>query len=86
MIESTITSRGQTTLPNGVWKALRVKPGGRVRCILLGSEVRILPSWPIGRLIGVLKHDGAPGTNPLYTLDRKAVRLENVVRPEPGAG
>ena len=62
MIESTITSKGQTTLPKAVREALRVKPGDRVRYVLLGSEVRILPLRPIGRLFGILKHDGAPVT------------------------
>ena len=34
MVESTITSRGQTTLPKSVREALGVKPGDRVRYVV----------------------------------------------------
>ena len=71
VIESTITSKGQTTLPKTVREALGVGPGDRVRYILLGGEVRILPLRPIGRLFGVLQHDGAPVT--LEDMERAAV-------------
>lgn len=70
-MESTVTSKGQTTLPKKVREALRVRPGDRVRYILLGSEVRILPLRPIGRLFGVLKHDGAAVT--LEDMERAAI-------------
>ena len=62
MIQSAITSKGQTTLPKSVWQALGVKTGDRVRYVLLANEVRILPLPPIGRLFGTLKHDGPPVT------------------------
>ena len=60
--ESTITSKGRTTLPKRVREALRARPGDRVRYVLLGREVHILPLRPIRRLFGVLEHDGAPVT------------------------
>lgn len=60
MIESVLTSKGQTTLPKPVREALGVSPGDRVRYIVLGREVRILPVRPIGRLFGTLRYEGPP--------------------------
>ena len=62
MVESTITSKGQTTLPKSVREALGVRPGDRVRYVVSGDEVRILPVRPLARLFGALKHDGPPVT------------------------
>ena len=62
MFESAVTKKGQTTLPKPVRDTLGVKAGDRVRYIVLDGEVRILPVRPIGRLFGVLKHDGPPLT------------------------
>ena len=62
MLESSVTKKGQTTLPKAVRDTLRVKAGDRVRYIVLDGEVRILPVRPIRRLFGALKHDGAPVT------------------------
>ena len=58
MIESAITSKGQTTLPKAVREALAVRPGDRVRYVILEGEVRIIPVRPISRLFGVLEHQG----------------------------
>ena len=60
MIESAITSKGQTTLPKAVREALAVRPGDRVRYIVHRDEVRIRKVKPIGRLFGALKYDGPP--------------------------
>ena len=60
MIESAITSKGQTTLPKAVRDALSVKPGDKVRYIVHGDEVRIRKVKPISRLFGALKYDGPP--------------------------
>ena len=57
MIESTVTSKGQTTLPKSVRRALGVEAGDRVRYLILDNEVRILPIRPVGTLFGLLKHD-----------------------------
>ena len=62
MVQSAITSKGQTTLPKSVRQALGVNTGDRVRYVILDNEVRILPVRPIGRLFGALKHDGPPVT------------------------
>ena len=60
MIESSVTSKGQTTLPKVVREALSVEAGDRVRYIVHGDEVRIRKVKPIGRLFGALKYDGPP--------------------------
>ena len=58
MIESGITSKGRTTLPKAVREALSLGAGDRVRYVIDNGEVRIIPVRPIGRLFGVLRHDG----------------------------
>ncbi len=58
--ESTITSKGQTTLPKEVRDALDLKPGDRVRYFIDDGEVCIRPLVPIERLFGILKYDGPP--------------------------
>lgn len=59
MIQSAITSKGQTTLPKPVREALGVKSGDRVRyAILENNEVRIIPVRPISRLFGSLNYQG----------------------------
>ncbi len=62
MIESGITSRGQTTLPKAVREALSVRTGDRVRYFIEDGEVRIVPVRPITRLFGALRHTGEPVT------------------------
>ena len=62
MLESRITAKGQTTLPKAVREALGVRPGDRVRYLVLDGEVRIRAVRPIQRLFGVLAHDGPPAT------------------------
>lgn len=58
MIESSITKKGQTTLPKPVRETLGLRAGDRVRYVISKGKVRILPVRPIGRLFGVLRHDG----------------------------
>ena len=62
MAESTVTSRGQTTLPKAVRTALGVKPGDRIRYAVLEDGVRILPMRPVARLFGAFGHDGPPAS------------------------
>ena len=62
VIESAITSKGQTTLPKPVREALGVRPGDRVRYVILDHEVRIIPVRPVRRLYGAFPHDGPPVT------------------------
>lgn len=61
MVESAITTKGQTTLPKPVRRALGVEPGDRVRYVIFdNNEVRLLPVRPVSRLFGALKYDGPP--------------------------
>ena len=59
VIESGITAKGQTTLPKAVRDALDVRAGDRLRYLIRDGEVRIMPVRPVGRLFGILRHDGA---------------------------
>lgn len=59
MQESTVTIKGQTTLPKDVRAALQLGPGDRLRYLILdGGEVRIVRSQPVARLAGLLKDAG----------------------------
>jgi AbrB family looped-hinge helix DNA binding protein len=55
MRESTVTTKGQTTLPKDVRKVLGLQPGDKLRYILLDGEVRILRARPVLDLEGALK-------------------------------
>lgn len=56
MPESTVTIKGQTTLPRDVRAALQLHPGDRVRYMILdGGEVRIARSRPVMQLAGLLQ-------------------------------
>ena len=41
MWHSTVTSKGQTTIPGKIRKALRIKPGDKLECSLEGDHVTI---------------------------------------------
>ncbi|MXZ54176.1 MAG: AbrB family transcriptional regulator [Acidimicrobiaceae bacterium] len=58
MIESSITMKGQTTLPKAVRDSLSVKAGDKVRYVILEEGVLILPVQPTSRLFRSLEHDG----------------------------
>ena len=60
MIESTLTSKAQTTLPKAVRTALQIGAGDRIRYIISAGEVRILAVRPVERLFGAIKYDGPP--------------------------
>ena len=60
MLESTITSRGQTTVPKAVREALELKAGDRVRYTIEGSAVWLRPLRPIARLRGIVQSSGPP--------------------------
>lgn len=55
MRQSTLTAKGQTTLPKDVRKVLGLQPGDKLRYILLDGEVRILRARPVLDLAGALK-------------------------------
>lgn len=63
MSMSTVTSKGQTTLPKSIREALGVVPGDRVRYVILdNNEVRMMPVRHLSRLFGAFKHQGPPVT------------------------
>ncbi len=65
MVESSVTSKGQTTLPKPVREALGIVPGDRLRYVIFdNNEVRLMPVRPLSRLFGAFKHEGAPVTLP----------------------
>ncbi len=70
MVESAITSKGQTTLPKPVRTALGVGEGDRVRYVILEDEVRIRPVRPISSLYGLLRRSDAKPAATLKDMDR----------------
>ena len=60
MFESTVGANGRITLPKAVRSALGIQQGDRVRYIIDGHTVRIVPVRPIHRLFGALRYDGPP--------------------------
>lgn len=59
MSESTVTIKGQTTLPRAVRQALALNPGDRLRYVILDNgQVRLLRSRPLSELAGVLRQAG----------------------------
>jgi AbrB family looped-hinge helix DNA binding protein len=67
MQESTVTVKGQTTLPRDVRRALGLESGDRVRYVILDGEVRLLKVRPVSDLAGMLHRPG-----------RKPVSLEEM--------
>ena len=65
MQESTVTVKGQTTLPKDVRTALGLTSGDRVRYVILEGEVRIMKAGSVKDLKGMLARP-----------DRKSVSLE----------
>lgn len=55
MIHSTITSKGQTTLPASVRRALHLKAGDRVLYEIEGDSVVIRPQPGVMAVFGALK-------------------------------
>lgn len=68
MIESSITTKGRTTLPKAVREALTLQAGDRVRYVILDDKVMIVPVRPTSRLFRSLKYDGPTVT--LEDMDR----------------
>lgn len=61
MLSSTLTSKGQTTLPKEVRDTLGLAPGDRIRWILAGDEVLILRVRTLDEVGGSLaKYTGGP--------------------------
>ena len=60
MFESSITVKGQTTLPKAVRDSLAVKAGDKVRYVILDGRALMMPVRPTSRLFGSLQYDGPP--------------------------
>ena len=58
-MESTITVKGQATIPKAVRQHLKLKPGDRVKFFVHpDGSVVLLPKVPAARLRGMLKRPG----------------------------
>jgi antitoxin PrlF len=80
LLESTVTAKGQTTLPKDVRRALGVDTGDKVRFVILDDEVRILRARPVAELAGILER---PGKAPVSLDDMRAAIGEGAIA---GAG
>ncbi|MDT1062033.1 type II toxin-antitoxin system PrlF family antitoxin [Paracoccus sp. CPCC 101403] len=61
MSESTITIKGQTTLPKTVRQALELGPGDRLRYVILDDgQVRLMRTRAVSELAGMLHRPGRP--------------------------
>ncbi|MFC3570127.1 type II toxin-antitoxin system PrlF family antitoxin [Paracoccus sp. TOH] len=59
MSESTVTIKGQTTLPKSVRQALALGPGDRLRYVILDDgQVRLMRTRPVAQLAGMLRREG----------------------------
>ncbi|UYP68536.1 type II toxin-antitoxin system PrlF family antitoxin [Thalassobacter stenotrophicus] len=58
MYESTVTVKGQTTLPRDVRAALGLTSGDKVRYLILDGEVRVLKARSVEELRGILSRSG----------------------------
>ena len=61
MSHSTMTSKGQTTIPGEIREALRIKPGDRLEYELQGDHVRIRVHPGTRALQGALASDKGRG-------------------------
>lgn len=73
MQESTVSIKGQTTLPRDVRAALHLSSGDRVRYVILDGEVRILKARSVKDLKGVLAR---PGQKPVSIDEMEAAIAE----------
>ena len=62
MLESSITTKGQTTIPKAVRDFLALSGGDKVRYVLTDNGVRIFPVRPTSRLYRSIPYDGLPAT------------------------
>ena len=63
MEESTVTLKGQTTIPKSIRDRLGLKAGSKLRC-LVGHDGRVTlsPVLPASALRGILRHEGPAAT------------------------
>ena len=68
MQESTVSIKGQTTLPRAVRVALGIESGDRVRYVILDGEVRLMKACSVKDLRGMLARPGQVSV-PLEAMD-----------------
>lgn len=61
MLHSTVTSKGQTTIPQKIRKALRIKPGDRLEYSIDGDRATIRVHPGLRSLKGALASDKGRG-------------------------
>lgn len=62
-MESTVTAKGQTTIPKAVREHLKLKPGQRLKYFIHpDGTVVLLPTLPVTALRGILRWHGPPAT------------------------
>ena len=81
MTHSTITSKGQTTIPGKIRKALRIKPGDRLEYVVEGDHATIRVHLGTRSLKGVLASKKGKGMS--FAQIREAAA--KVVRGREGA-
>ena len=57
MLDSTITTKGQTTLPKAIRDSLALKPGDKVRYLVLDEGALIMPVRPTSLLFRSLRYE-----------------------------
>jgi antitoxin PrlF len=64
LIESKITSKGQTTIPAEIRDYLKIGAGDTIQYLLVDGRIQILPrNRPISSLFGKLEAFAIPGTS-----------------------
>lgn len=58
MTESSVTKKGQTTLPKSIREFLGLRAGDKIRYFINDGGVRIVPVRSVKRLCGALRYDG----------------------------
>lgn len=63
METSTLTRKGQTTIPRAVRERLGLKPGDQIAFVFVGDEVRLVPrNLTIDDLVGILPRPARAAT------------------------
>jgi len=80
MPHSTVTSKGQTTIPRKIRKALRIKPGDKLEYVLEGDHVTVrvhLGTRPLKGLLASKKGKGMSFTQIREAAAKAARRRED---------
>ena len=80
MLRSTVTSKGQTTIPEKVRKALRIRPGDMLEYALEGDCVTIRVHPGLRALKGALASRNGKGMSFAEIREAVAARVQEVSR------